>query len=271
MIKIISGWSAQGGSTVAFINLTNALNEVGHDAVFCGPQTWHLNKCKSEQYVPGKKATVSPDDTLIIHFNNKFTQRPPVRGFFLSSHEQNIFPLQNIKYDIFDGIHYVSEHQRLYHQIQHPYFVIPNILNDLKPNKKPSGKIGGIIGSIDANKNVDVAIQNALDDGCDKVLIYGMISDPWTWQKSVQPLVDGKRVVYVGFEDNKQKIYDSVTDVYHSSTLETWGYIKGECKLTETNFHGNNSTDGYWEMSKEEIVNRWVEELEVPTKEVDGG
>ena len=47
MIKIISGWSDKGGSTFAFINLTNTLNEYGYDATFYGPHTWHLDKCKS--------------------------------------------------------------------------------------------------------------------------------------------------------------------------------------------------------------------------------
>jgi hypothetical protein len=40
-----------------------------------------------------------------------------------------------------------------------------------------------------------------------------------------------------------------------------WRYIKGECKLTNTNYHGNSSTDGYWELSKNEIISNWVKEL----------
>ena len=47
MVKIISGWSDRGGSTFAFINLTNKLNESGIDTTFYGPHPWHLDKCKS--------------------------------------------------------------------------------------------------------------------------------------------------------------------------------------------------------------------------------
>ena len=47
MVKIISGYSEKGGSTTAFINLTNIFNENGIDCVFYGPHQWHLDKCKS--------------------------------------------------------------------------------------------------------------------------------------------------------------------------------------------------------------------------------
>ena len=263
MVRILSGWSNVGGSTTAFINLVNALNDAGFDAVFMGPHSYpkDYNKCKFEQYTPNSRLKINKDDILIVHFRNNFVERPPIKGFFLSCHEQDIFPLKNIKYDIFDKIHYVSEHQRKFHGLQHPYFIIPNILEDLKSNSKPTGKIGGIIGSIDRNKQVHLSIHKALKDGCDKVYIYGLITDPWYWQSEVVGFVDGEKVIYKGYEENKQKMYDSVTDIYQDSKLETWGYIKGECKLTGTKFHGSKATDGYWEMSKEDIVKTWVKEI----------
>jgi len=261
MIRIISGWSNPGGSTTAFINLTNALNEVGYETIFCGPHNWHLNKCRAEQTVPGTKLKIHKDDSLIIHFMNKFQVRPPVKKFILSSHEQDILPIKNLNYKIFDKIHFVSTHQKEYHDVDHPHFILPNILDDLKPGNKPNSKVGGIIGSIDGNKRVHQSIRNALKDGCEKVLIFGNISDPWYWQNKVKCLIDGSKVVYCGYVDDKQKIYNMITDVYHSSKLETWGYIKGECKLTNTNYHGNNSTNGYWEMDKEKIIDSWTKEL----------
>jgi hypothetical protein len=262
-IIILSGWSAQGGSSTAFINLTNALNDAGYETIFMGPHGWHLGKCKAEQYTLNTKLKVNKEDTLIVHFKNNFVQRPPVKGFFLSCHEQDIFPLVNIKYDIFDKIHYVSEHQRKFHGLNHPYCIIPNILDDLKPNEKTIGKIGGIIGSIDRNKQVHLSIQKALKDGCEKVYIYGLITDPNYWQSLVVPLIDGIKVIYKGYEENKQKIYDSITDVYQDSKMETWGYIKGECKITNTNYHGSKATDGYWEMSKNDIVKNWIKETNI--------
>jgi hypothetical protein len=225
MIRILSGWSNIGGSTIAFCNLTKALNEAGHETIFYGPHNWHITQLpqgQAGQYIKGSKLPVNKNDILLVHFMNSFNNRPPVKGFFFSSHEQDIFPIKSINYSIYDKIHYVSEHQKLYHMVDHPSFIIPNILNDLVPNVKPNKKIGGIIGSIDRNKRVDESIKKALNDNCELVLIYGVISDPWCWQKQVAPLVDGVKVIYKGIENDKQKMYDSVTDVYHSSILEIY-------------------------------------------------
>jgi hypothetical protein len=49
MIKIISGHSAEGGSTEILINLTNLFNENGYDCIFYGLHDFHLGRCKSEK------------------------------------------------------------------------------------------------------------------------------------------------------------------------------------------------------------------------------
>lgn len=268
MSKIIflSGWSNVGGSTVAFCNLVNALNESGYESIFMGPHSYPKdnNKCKFEQVLPGTKLKLNKEDTLIVHFRNNFIQRPPIKGFFLSCHEQDIFPLKDIKYEIFDKIHYVSKHQRDFHSIDHPHFILPNILDDLKPNKKPSGKIAGIVGSIDKNKRVHTSIKRALEDGCDKVLIYGVITDPWYWQTKVQHMVDGDKVVFMSFEDDKQKMYDSFSELYFSSVNECAPYVIGEAKMTHKNIHaisGKNYLNVNYEFDKEKIVKKWIKEL----------
>jgi len=260
MIRFLTGWSNPGGSTVAFINLVNALNKYGHESILGGPHTWHLDKCKSEQVVRGNKLLVHKDDIIVAHYMRIFVARPPVKGFFLSSQEQEFFPLNTIDYGIFDKIHYVSEHHKDFHGIAgHPHFIIPNILEDLKPNSKPTKKIGGIIGTIDKSKRVSTCIKEALEDGCDKVLIYGMVSDPWYWQDKITKMIDGRKVQYMGFEDDKQKMYDSVTDVY--AGFDVRGNVEGECNLTETNFHGQSFRKE--ELDKKSIVKRWVKELGV--------
>ena len=264
MIRILSGWSNPGGSTTSFINITNALNEAGYETVFTGPHSWHLNKCRAEQYTPNSKLKINKEDILIVHFKNNFVERPPIRGFFLSCHEQDMFPLVNIKYNIFDKIHYVSEHQRKFHGLQHPYFIISNILEDLKSNPKPAGKIGGIVGSIDKNKQVHISIQKALKDGCDKVYIYGLITEPWYWQNEVVKLVDGDKVVYKGYEEDKQKMYDSFTDLYFSSIRECAPYVPGEAKMAGKTIHaieGKNYLGIEYEFDKQKIVEHWIKEL----------
>lgn len=263
MIRILSGWSNPGGSTTAFINLTNALNEANYETVFSGPHPWHLNKCRAEQYTPGDKLRINKNDILIAHFK-VLQQRPPVKGFFLSCHEQNIFPLQKIKYQIYDKIHFVSEHQKNFHNLNHPCFIIPNILDDLKPNENLKGKIGGIIGSIDVNKQIHTAIQNALEDGCETVFLYGTLNDRDYWERLVAPLVDGTRVIYKGYEENKQKMYDSFTDLYFTSIKECAPYVIGEAKMTKKVIHsiaGKNYLNIDYEFDKHKIVERWVKEI----------
>ena len=65
-VRILSGWSNPGGSTVAFINLTNLLNKGGIDTTFYGPHSWHLDKCKAE--LTNRLDISDPNETLIAHF-----------------------------------------------------------------------------------------------------------------------------------------------------------------------------------------------------------
>ena len=73
MVKIVSGWSNRGGSTFAFINLTNELNKAGYDTTFYGPHEWHLDKCKSALMTELK---INKDDTLIFHFLPSSNSQP---------------------------------------------------------------------------------------------------------------------------------------------------------------------------------------------------
>jgi hypothetical protein len=53
-------------------------------------------------------------------------------------------------------------------------------------------------------------------------------------------------------------VYDSVTDVYHSSLSETFNLIKAECEMTGTHYHGLESAESgaeYWD--NESILKAW--------------
>lgn len=264
MIKIISGWGHAGGSTIAFINLTNALNERGIETVFYTPHQWHLNKCKADTIA---NISLKDDDNMIIHFfQTNWAIRPPIKGKIIySCHEKNIMPMSNVNYKIYDSIHYVSEPQRKWHNINHKSFVLPNIIEDLKQSKCINNKISGIIGNIDINKQVHISIQRAIDDGMEKVLLFGNISDQNYYNAFVKPLIDGRRVQYMGHCDNKQEMYDQISHVYHSSLSETFGLVQKECELTGVQYHGNESTKDNFEqnMSNDEIIEEWKKELEI--------
>ena len=131
MIKIITGWSNKGGSTFAFINLTNALNEAGYETILYGPHEWHLDKCKSgllKDFAPEK------DDSLIVHFL-QLKGRPDCKNVILNCHETNVFEVSNVK-PFWDTVVFLNEKQRNYHSGYYgSYETIPNLREKLI--KKP--------------------------------------------------------------------------------------------------------------------------------------
>ena len=294
MIKIISGYTQPGGSTIAFINLCNEFNQHGLDCIFYGPHSWHMNKCRSKDI---EEFSIERGDSLIVHFLNsksphhleakcrswhltKYKKKmarlaslprqlisrlrsSEIHSCIFSCHEKEVFPLRNKNYQHYEKIHYVSQQQQEWQAVRHPYFICPNVLNDLKESKGDVSRVAGIVGTILPNKQVHVSIERAMEDNMKKILIYGNIGHKQYFEKKIRPYLDQypDRIELLGFCNDKQAMYDSISDVYHSSISETWGYVKGECELTKTQFHGNSSTNGYRFMSREEILKVWVREL----------
>lgn len=254
-IKIMSGWSDPGGSTVAFINLCNLFNERGYDCTFYGPHEWHLDKCKA-----GHLAEVpinEPGENLIVHYL-KFPHRPEKsRKVILACHEKNIYPVKDVT-AFWDEVVYVSNAQMFWHGV--PGKVIPNVIANLHTTKDPVLGVAGIIGSIDENKQTHTSIERALQDGYTQVKIFGKITDPGYYDKHVKSYTESKdgKVSVVGHVDNKQQMYDSISKVYHSSKSETFNYIKAECQKTGTMYDGLDSAESgaeYW--TNTEILKAW--------------
>ena len=260
MIKIISGWSDKGGSTFAFINLTNTLNEYGYDATFYGPHTWHLDKCKSG--ILDNSLTIDKDDKLICHFI-QLPNRPNASKVILSCHEKNIFEVSKIK-PYWDEIVFLNNKQRDYHSEYNGEFrIIPNLKEVLKKkeNNTDSKKIAGVIGSVDENKQTHVSIQRAFSEGYEKVYLFGNVTDPNYYEKYVKPLMN-ENVIEYGFESDKQKIYDMVDAVFLSSKSEVASLVKDECESTGTKFYGNVATDhDVKELTNDEIIKEWIKVL----------
>jgi hypothetical protein len=261
MIKLITGFSGMGGSTIALINLCNALNSIGHESRMYGPHNWFLSHCKSDHI---NNLKINEDDRIIVHFINS-KNLPKTKRSIFSIHEKALFPLKDSYYTQYEYIHYVSQPQKDYHKVEHPNFILPNLLDNLIPSENKPIKIAGIIGSIDRNKNVHESIIRAIRDGMNKILIYGAITDGNYFKLSVEPLIKkfkGK-IEVKGIESDKQKIYNSVSDVYSSSLSEVWGYIERECELTNTIYHGNEATKNNFniKMSNSVILENWVNYL----------
>lgn len=259
MIKLLTGHSHCGGSTIAHINLVNALNERGIDTKLFGPHDWHLSRCKSDKL---QNLTLEDGDNLIVHFLGIFVKPANVNKFIYSCHETNISPLASVDMRQYDLIHYVSESQRLWHNVGYPFRVIPNIIEGLKPTPKTCTKTAGVIGSIDQHKRTKESIQRALFDGNEMVLVYGNISDLVYYSRDIYPFANTGKVKFLGHCDDKQKMYDSVNVVYHSSMRETFNYVKLECELTGTGYNGLLTAESGAECwSKDRIVDNWVEIL----------
>ena len=114
---------------------------------------------------------------------------------------------------------------------------------------------------MDRNKQIHVSIQRAIDDGMNEIFLFGNISD-MSYFNEINEKFSGK-FNYKSHVDNKQDIYDQITDVYHSSVSECLSYVKRECMSIGMNFHGNESTDnsGYFNISNDEIVDLWINKL----------
>jgi hypothetical protein len=252
-IKIITGFSDKGGSTFAFINLVNQLNESGIDCTLYGPHKWHLNKCKSDLLMNFR---FEPNDNIISHFLN-LGNRPDVKKIILSCHEKDLFKVWEVPQH-WDEVVFINKTHREYHnQYNGKFNIIPNLTQKLiKSDKTGLNNIAGVIGSFDFNKQTHVSIQRAINDGCEKVYLFGEPNTEY-FNQYVKPLCNDK-VIVKGFIEDKQKMYDMIGRVYSSSLSEVASLVKDECILTGTEFIGTNSTSHeniYWD--NEKIINEW--------------
>ena len=253
-VKIVSGFSEKGGSTIALIELTNKLNNNGFNATFYGPHDWHLNKCKSGKL---NDLQLSETDVLITHFI-QLPERPNVKKVILTCHEKWWFKVGEIK-QYWDTVVFLHTEHRNYHNLYTgDYLIIPNFKPDLKPIKKDELKlVAGVIGSIENRKQTHVSIQRAINDGCEMVKIFGHISEPEYFDTYVKPLLSDK-VKHMGYSTNPQELYNSIGKVYHSSKGEVACLVKDECWLTNTEFYGNEETNNEVStLTNEEIINLW--------------
>lgn len=256
MIKILTGWSNPGGSTTAHINLCNLFNINGLECKLYGPQEWHLTQCSGDLL---SNVQFDKNDTIICHYLD-LPFKPTTHKLIYSCHETNIKPIRSFDYTMFDTIHFVSEGQRNWHNINYNSVVIPNVLDNLKPNNKKERKIAGIIGSIDPHKQTHISIQRALDDGYKTIVLCGGLSDPYYWEERIKPLEQKYpgTIFHIGYTEDKQRMYDNIHEVYHSSLRETFNLVKAECQLTNTKYNGLSTADTDGEIwSNERILEAW--------------
>jgi len=257
-IKIASGYTGPGGSTVALANLTNALNAVGVTCTLYGPHDWHLDRCRAARL---EDLSLEVDDRLITHFL-PLQRRPNVAIVLLASHEKGWFPISHIPRHWDRAVFLHEAHREFHSDYTGEYLLIPNIREPLTAGDKTGvATVSGVIGSIEERKQTHVSILRALGDGREKVRVFGQVSDRSYFDRHVAPLL-GPRVEWCGYSTDKQAMYDSIGSVYHSSLGEVACLVKDECHATNTAFFGNEQTaNEVSTMSNDTIVARWIDAL----------
>lgn len=258
VIKIASGYTDPGGSTVALINLANALVVAGHECILHGPHAWHLDRCRGARL---DDLRFEPDDRVITHFL-PLDRRPDVARVLLASHEKWWFPVDRIPRH-WDCAVFLHDAHREYHAgYRGDHLIIPNLREPLHPRATPDpAAVAGVIGSIEERKQTHVSILRALADGSERVRLFGRITDGAYFERHVRPLL-GPHVEWCGFATDKQLMYESIGRVYHSSLGEVACLVKDECHSTGTPFHGNAETDHVVStMANDRIVAAWLAAL----------
>lgn len=250
-IKVLTGFSGPGGSTVALSTLVNLFNEHGLNATLYGPSKWDGITCRFRN-IQGE-LSVDKEDIIIYHFI-PIKQKLACKKQILSCHETVVFPIKQVQGLVYDKVHFVSQFQKLYQGVDGT--IIPNPIRSFTKVKKDF-KVAGIIGSIDPNKRVEESIMRAKNDGFQDIRLYGNLTDAPYFQAKVLPLLSDQ-VTYRGVANDMDVIYKQLSHVYHSPLLESFNLIKPECALAGVEYvgnEGNNTQAEYWDNNK--IVESW--------------
>lgn len=279
------------------MNLCNKFNSRGYACTLYGPDIWHADKCKS-----GKLSEFSPESGDIIVVNDvagwpignlmnvgpleKKNRRKQLlrtlRGFLikflpsitssnykliLTCQEDKALPSLLARVSRFNKIHFTSRANNIIgscFRMAYPAFVAPNFSNDLNMIESRSAKTAGVIGDIEKENKIEVAIEQALMDGMETVIMFGAMKEPEYYYGKIVPLTKryfGK-IKYAGFIDDRQKMYGTVSHVY-SAIKKPCGLISHECAMTNTMFHAPESSTDDCRMTNDQIFEIWKHELAI--------
>ena len=292
MIKIISGYSHPAWSTLALVNLCNQFNSRGYDCIFYGPDNWHIDKCESGKlvdFIPESGDIIILNDIPLLSIGDmsnintlveeskgsrllkifrkitlKFlpVRKPHDYKLFLTCLSDDGLPCSSVRLSLFQKIHFASSALKSYPRTVYPKFVSPSFSNDIKMSEHKPGKTAGVIGSIKRQNNIREAVEKALLDGMETVIIFGYMKDPIYFYEKIAPLTTKYRgrIKYAGFVDDKQKMYGAVSDVY-SSVSKPWSMVGQECAMTNTRYHAPESMGADERMANDQIFEIWKSEL----------
>lgn len=282
---------------MALVNLCNQFNSRGYACTLYGPDAWHADKCKSGKL---SEFSLETGDIIIVnnvagwHIGNLMNLSPLAKKnrrkqllrslqiFFIkflpsikSSNYKLILTCQENKgtpsllarISRFNKIHFAGRANSAIgrcFRIAYPTFAAPNFLNDLNIIERRSTKIAAVIGDIEKENKIEMAIEQALMDDMETVIIFGAMKDPEYYYEKIVPITKkySGKIKYAGFVDDRQKMYASVSHVY-SAVKKPCGLVCQECAMTNTMFHAPDSSDDDCRMTNDQIFEIWKHELAI--------
>lgn len=254
-VKFITGFGSFGGSTVALLEHCRLLGENGFETFLYADGEWHMGRFGGSRRM--SDLSVDPDDILVFHHMD-LAVRPRCRRSLLYLHEKSLWPLAGRNLLPFDSVVYVSEGQRRFHGVDGP--VVPNPVRrmvDASKHSPPGSNVAGIVGTIQRRKMQHVSILKALEDGREKVLLFGD-SEANYFESMVAPLLSDK-VVHMGMFDpgDRMKMYNMFDCLYMHSSDESASLVLGECRVLGKEVFKSDEVEDYEMPGEDEIVSRW--------------
>jgi hypothetical protein len=199
-----------------------------------------------------------PDDVVVYHYLDA-DRRPSCRKFFLFLHETNLYDLRLKDVSFFDEVLFSSESQRAWHGANGGT-IVPNVMDDLvcgSIHNPPNKNVAGVVGHVHPIKSTHVSILRALEDGMDRVHVYGPAYPPY-FDEQIRPMLS-ERVVYKGFyePERRMEIYNDFDVLYHFGEYESACLVLGECRILGKKVVKCGALMDYDFYSKEQILEIW--------------
>lgn len=255
-VKFFTGYSGYGGSTICLIDHCKLLDSCGFDVELYGPNDWHFRRYrksyKSSEFKPNQ------EDIVIYHYVD-LSQRPSCSKCMIFLHETNLYDLRTKDISFFDEVLFASESQREWHGFAGGV-VVPNVMEDLVDvanHKPPNRNIAGVVGHVHPIKSTHVSVLKALEDGMERVHIYGPAYPPY-FEEQIVPLLSDK-VIYKGFyePENRMEIYNSFDVLYHFGEYESACLVLGECRILKKKVVKCDALKDYPFYDKKQITQIW--------------
>ncbi|EKE03237.1 MAG: hypothetical protein ACD_20C00228G0003 [uncultured bacterium] len=216
-----------------YINLCNLLNQNNYECTIYGLTKTDSERCKSSHismFSPQKNDTIILDNISVKSVNDVYNLarilNPPVYSL-----KKN-----KLKYKIKRWIKIQKEKLKIVFELPKPknFDLITNlsapIVDIYGQNLEKTAKIAGVLTVIKPDGQIEVSIKKAIDDGMEKVLLFGRIGDPVYYHDKISPILKtyhGK-VQYCGYPDCREKIYSQISHVYDFSKNRNLPYLEME-------------------------------------------